>query len=245
MDVNEKNMSLKEVLIHISRLIKNNEVEKAVVFFKKNPFVNQKYMLEYVFNGATNISDNNKMLSNMNYGRLDNKLMSFLLNINPEGYLSKYFFLDVILNSKNFDINIPILLIENGIDLFENYSTEINDVYSQNKNKNYFNNKILDTSDTINLNNNNNPEITLEQIILLKLINGLFHVNIDDKRKINKLFKNNLIYFPTINNYLNDFCLNKGNNNELYLELVERFNKIKNEVLKIDVNKDKLKKIKI
>ena len=191
MDINEKNMSLKDVLLHISKLIKNNKVEKAIVFFEKNPIVNKKYMLEYIFNGSVNLNDNNQMLANINYGKLDANLMSFLLNINPDGYLSKNFFLNVILNSKNFDINLPILLIENGIDLFENYSSEINEVYSQNKNKIYFNNKVLDKYDTINLNNNSNPEITLEQIILLKLINGLFHINIDDKKKINKLFKNN------------------------------------------------------
>ena len=244
MDINEKNMSLKDVLLHISKLIKNNKVEKAIVFFEKNPIVNKKYMLEYIFNGSVNLNDNTQMLANINYGKLDANLMSFLLNINPDGYLSKNFFLNVILNSKNFDINLPILLIENGIDLFENYSSEINEVYSQNKNKIYFNNKVLDKYDTINLNNNSNPEITLEQIILLKLINGLFHINIDDKKKINKLFKNNFIYFSTINNYLNDFCLKKDNN-ELCIELVDRYNKIKNEVLKINVNKDKLKKIKI
>ena len=47
MDINEKNMSLKDVLLHISKLIKNNKVEKAIVFFEKNPIVNKKYMLEF------------------------------------------------------------------------------------------------------------------------------------------------------------------------------------------------------
>ena len=115
MDINEKNMSLKDVLLHISKLIKNNKVEEAVIFLKKNPTVNQKYMLEYIFKGSANINDNNQMLSSINYNKLDYKLMSFLLDINPESYLSKHFFLNVILNSKNFDINIPILLIENGL----------------------------------------------------------------------------------------------------------------------------------
>ena len=56
MDINEKNMSLKDVLLHISKLIKNNKVEKAIVFFFFFLIFNKKYILEYIFYCSFNLN---------------------------------------------------------------------------------------------------------------------------------------------------------------------------------------------